>query len=166
LELGELRALGSRLREKILVYKNNQQERTFSSRRGSWGISRQQRQQPKQEQRSPSEHRYFGTDLQVGTPVATENAASDENGESIENVGQMIQDLAHSDNAKVNAALDALLSLSLEIDKQKYGTVTAWGGCAALVHLLKDRLKKATKKIPQCDQVKSQGWTSCPNWKL
>jgi hypothetical protein len=29
----------------------------------------------------------------------------------------------------------------------------AWGGCTALIHLLKDRLKKELEKIPPCDQV-------------
>jgi hypothetical protein len=37
--------------------------------------------------------------------------------------------------------------------KKQYDTVTAWGGCAALIHLLKDRLKTAMKKSPQFDQV-------------
>jgi hypothetical protein len=76
----------------------------------------------------------------------------DEEEESLEGVGKMIQDLAHSDNAKVNAAL-AALSLDVRKGKENCDTVTAWGGCAALVHLLRDRLKKATKKVPACDQV-------------
>jgi hypothetical protein len=67
-------------------------------------------------------------------------------------VGKMIRDLFHSDNAKVNAALDAL-NLDVRKGKDNSDTVTAWGGCAALVHLLKDRLKKAMKKVPACDQV-------------
>ena len=79
----------------------------------------------------------------------------------MEGVGKLIQDLAHSDTAKVNTALDALLSLDVNKDKeecsndlkQQYDTVTAWGGYAALVHLLKDRLKTAMKKVPQCDQI-------------
>jgi hypothetical protein len=72
--------------------------------------------------------------------------------ESLEGVGKMIQDLAHSDNVKVNAALTALDREVYE-DKENCDTVTAWGGCAALVHLLKDRLKKAMKKAPVCNQV-------------
>jgi hypothetical protein len=64
----------------------------------------------------------------------------------------MIQDLAHSDNARVDAAL-AALNLLLLHDKENRDTVTLWGGCAALVHFLKDRLKKATKKVSACDQV-------------
>jgi hypothetical protein len=48
-----------------------------------------------------------------------------------------------SNNAKVNAALDALKQ-GLREDRKKCDTVTVWGGCAALVRLLKD-LKKAMK---------------------
>jgi hypothetical protein len=51
--------------------------------------------------------------LQVDSPVASEevtaaNAASaaTENEELNQSIGKMIQDLAHSDNAKVKAALD------------------------------------------------------------
>jgi hypothetical protein len=73
----------------------------------------------------------------------------EEEEEYLDGVEKLIRDLAHSDNAKVNAALDALYNLDL---KQKYDTVIAWGGCAVLVHLLKDRLKTAIQKIPQCDQ--------------
>jgi hypothetical protein len=72
--------------------------------------------------------------------------------EEMEEEEKLIQDLAHSDNAKVDAALDAL-SLDLDKEEEKCNTVAAWGGCAALVRLLKDRLKKAMKKIPQCDRV-------------
>jgi hypothetical protein len=43
----------------------------------------------------------------LGVEEAEEEAEEDEE-ESLEGVGKMIQDLAHSDNAKVNAALDAL----------------------------------------------------------
>jgi hypothetical protein len=83
--------------------------------------------------------------------VVVEDEDDDEE-ESLEGVGKLIQDLFHSDNAKVNAALDAL-KLDLSKDKEKCDTFTVWGGCAALVHLLKDRLKKATKKVPACDLV-------------
>jgi hypothetical protein len=72
--------------------------------------------------------------------------------EALEGVEKLIQDLAHSDNAKVNAALDALFQ-DLNKDKEKCDTFIFRGGCAALVHLLKDRLKKAMKKVPACDQV-------------
>jgi hypothetical protein len=74
----------------------------------------------------------------------------EEEKEYVEGVEKMIRDLAHSDNAKVNSALDALFNLGL---KKQYDTVTAWGGCAALIYLLKDRLKTAMKKSPQFDQV-------------
>jgi hypothetical protein len=72
--------------------------------------------------------------------------------ESLEGVEKLIHDLSNSDNAKVNAALDALF-LDIDKDKEKCDTVTAWGGCGALVHLLKDRLKKAMKKVPVCAQA-------------
>ena len=44
----------------------------------------------------------------------------------------------------------------LDLDKgtEKLDSVTVWGGCAALVRLLKDRLKKALKKSAECDQIK------------
>jgi carboxylesterase type B len=77
----------------------------------------------------------------------TESAASaveeDEEEEYVDDVEKLIQDLTHSNNARVNAALDAL-NLDLDKDKEKCGTVTAWGS-AALVRLLKDHLKKAIK---------------------
>jgi hypothetical protein len=76
----------------------------------------------------------------------------EEEEESLEGVGKLIQDLFHSDNVKVNAALDALHQ-EIDKDEETRDTVTAWGGCAILVHLLKDRLKKATKKVPACDLV-------------
>jgi hypothetical protein len=74
--------------------------------------------------------------------------------ESLGGAGKMIQDLFRSDNAKVNAVLDDLNREFLN-DKtvENCDTVAAWGGCAALVHLLKDRLKKVMKKAPACDQV-------------
>jgi hypothetical protein len=88
----------------------------------------------------------------------TESAPTDgvgvieEEEEYLEGVGKLIRDLAHSDNAKVNTALAALL-LELKTGEEKRNTVIAWGGCAALVHLLKDRLRKVIKKIPACGQV-------------
>jgi hypothetical protein len=91
----------------------------------------------------------------VETTESASNAAvedEEDEEESLEGVGKMIQDLSHSDNAKVNAALDAL-NQDPDKDKEKYDTVTVWGGCAALVHLLKDRLKKAMKKVRACDQA-------------
>jgi hypothetical protein len=84
--------------------------------------------------------------------IGEEEEEEEDEEESPEGFEKLIQDLAHSDNAKVIAALDAL-SLDLYKEKEKCDTVTAWGGCAALVRLLKDRLKKAMEKIPQCDEV-------------
>jgi hypothetical protein len=70
--------------------------------------------------------------LQVDTPVATENAATattvpsaaEKQEEAIESIGVLIQDLFHSDNAKVNAALDTLY-LDLYIDKNKCENIHA-----------------------------------------
>jgi hypothetical protein len=87
-----------------------------------------------------------------GFPIVEDQEEEKLGEEYLEGVGKLIQDLAHSDNAKVNTALDALY-LDFNTDRKKVDTFTAWGGCAALVHLLKDRLKSAIKKIPQCDQV-------------
>jgi hypothetical protein len=71
----------------------------------------------------------------------------------LEGIEKLIQDLSSSDNAIVNAALDALF-LDLDTNAEKRDSVTVWGGCAALVHLLKFRLEKAANKISRCDQVK------------
>jgi hypothetical protein len=99
--------------------------------------------------------------LEVDTLVATENAttvstasavAAAKQEELMESSGQIIQDLFHSDNTKVSDALDAL-DLLLGNDKKNRESFVAAGGCLALVRLLKDRLKKARKKIPVCDQV-------------
>jgi hypothetical protein len=83
-----------------------------------------------------------------------EDEEEEENKEedSLEGVGKMIQDLAHRDNVKVDAALVAL-NLDVCKGKENCDAVIVWGGCAALVHLLKDRLKKAMKKDPACDQI-------------
>jgi hypothetical protein len=73
--------------------------------------------------------------------------------DSIESIGQMIEDLSHSDYAQVNAALDAL-NLGLKDDKYKcYKIQVIVGGCHALVLLLKKCLDKAIGIIPACDQV-------------
>jgi hypothetical protein len=84
--------------------------------------------------------------------VVEEEEEEDEEELSLGVVGKMIQDLFHHDDVKVNAALDAV-NLNVRKGKENVNAVTAWGGCAALVHLLKDRLKKAMKKVPACDQV-------------
>jgi hypothetical protein len=64
----------------------------------------------------------------------------------------MIQDLFHSDNAKVDAALDAL-NLDLDEDEKKCESLVTAGGCFALVQLLNKYLDKAIDIIPACDQV-------------
>jgi hypothetical protein len=64
----------------------------------------------------------------------------------------MIQDLADSDNTKVNAALDALNSDFMKDENKCENFVTA-GGCLVLFQLLKKCLDKANASIPVCDQV-------------
>jgi hypothetical protein len=93
------------------------------------------------------------------TPVATENAttanttsAATDDGESIQSIGKMIQDLFCSDNAKVNAALDALY-LDLGEDKRKRESLVTAGGSFALVHLMQNCFDKAIAGVPACDQV-------------
>jgi hypothetical protein len=92
--------------------------------------------------------------VQSEAGVATANAASASNAEqgvSWEIVGALIQDLSHSDNTTVNAALDALcVGMNLDGKSDKIVTV---GGCHALVQLVKNCLEKAAEKIPACDQV-------------
>jgi hypothetical protein len=98
--------------------------------------------------------------MQVDTPVTTEKvtaviaasvAAKDE--DSIESIGQMIEDLFDSDNAKINAALDAL-NLDLRDDKKKcYKIQAVVGGCFPLVLLLKKCLAKAIDEPLMLDQV-------------
>jgi hypothetical protein len=64
----------------------------------------------------------------------------------------LIQDLHHSDNAKVNAGLDAL-NLDLGEDKKKCETFVTAGGWFALVQLLNKYLDKAIGRFPACDLV-------------
>jgi hypothetical protein len=95
--------------------------------------------------------------LQVDTSVVSENTASTATvapakHESIKSVGKMIQDLFHSDNAKVDAALDAL-NLDLDEDEKKCESLVAAGVCFALVHLMQNSLDKAIDGISACDQV-------------
>jgi hypothetical protein len=72
--------------------------------------------------------------------------------EFMEIIGKLIQDLFHSDNAKVDAALDGLL-LDLDHDEEA-GQLQAAGGCFALVQFVKDCLKEAIRqKIFACDRV-------------
>jgi hypothetical protein len=70
----------------------------------------------------------------------------------MEIIGALIQDLAHSDSAKVNVALDALYG-DLKECKNKCDSLITAGGCHALVQLVKDCLNKATKKVLACHRV-------------
>jgi hypothetical protein len=89
--------------------------------------------------------------LQVDTPVITESVTEAE--ASIESIGKMVQDLAHSDNDTVNAAL-ADLDLHIKNGhEKKNGKIQTVGGCLALVQLLKKCLDKAIATIPACDEV-------------
>jgi hypothetical protein len=83
--------------------------------------------------------------LQIDTAVARPE-------DSYESIGQMIQDLSHSDIVQVNAALDAL-NLDLKDDKKKCTKIQVVGGCLALVQLLKKCLDKAIDEFPARDQV-------------
>jgi hypothetical protein len=85
--------------------------------------------------------------------IATAASTSDVEQEvSLERIGALIQDLFHSDNAKVNTALDAL-NLDLLTDKTKCETIVTLGGCHAVVQLVMNCLDKATNKKYVCDQV-------------
>jgi hypothetical protein len=97
------------------------------------------------------------TFLQFNTPVVSEKAAAantafTEHIESIYSIGKMIKDLSHSDNAKVNAILDALF-LNLGKDKKKCDKIQAVGGYLALVQLLEKCLVKTLAILPACDKV-------------
>jgi hypothetical protein len=73
--------------------------------------------------------------------------------DSIESYGALIKDLYHSDNAKVNAALDAL-SLDLDEDfAKKCDKIQVVGGYFVLVQLMKKCLDKVIDEIPALDQV-------------
>jgi D-arabinose 5-phosphate isomerase GutQ len=99
-------------------------------------------------------------DMQVDTPVTTAKvpaaiaaSATNKDEDSIDSIGQMIEDLFGSDNAKINAALDAL-NLDLKEDKKKcYKIQAVVGGCFAFVLLLKKCLAKATDERLVWDQV-------------
>jgi hypothetical protein len=84
--------------------------------------------------------------------AATANTASIEYEELISSIGKMVEDLCHSDNTKVNAALVALDQDFIK-DEKKYESFVSAGGCLALVLLLKKCLDKAIDTIPACDQV-------------
>jgi hypothetical protein len=71
---------------------------------------------------------------------------------SLEPIGALLQDLFHSDNAKVNAAFN-VLNVGFLNDKTNCEKIHAVGGCFALVLLAKNCLEKAIEKITACDQV-------------
>jgi hypothetical protein len=89
-------------------------------------------------------------EVPVAATVASTITAAPE--DSMESIGQFIQDLFHSDKVKVRAAL-AALNLDLGKDNNKSDKIQAVGGCHALVQLLKNCLGKAIDRIPACDQV-------------
>jgi hypothetical protein len=93
-----------------------------------------------------------GSDADTVGHVVLVHSKEEEEKESLEGVGKMIQDLFRSDNAKVNAALDAL-KLDFDEDKTKCESFVTAGGCFVLVQLLKKCLDKAIDRIPACDQV-------------
>jgi hypothetical protein len=91
----------------------------------------------------------------VDRRIANTAFAATKGEESIQSIGKLIQDLFHSDNAKVNAALEALfldLDVDLDENKKKCENIHAVGGCHALVQLMKYCLDKAITIIPACDQ--------------
>jgi hypothetical protein len=103
---------------------------------------------------SNSRARRVSTDAQAATTgIAFDEKNKDDptaNAESkfsIENIGQMIQDLFHSDYAKVNDALDTLM-VDLDEDKTKWENIQAVGGCHALVQLMNKCFNKWTNIIP------------------
>jgi hypothetical protein len=86
---------------------------------------------------SKSKARRVSTDASasaVASHQTTEEAptADDAPNNSMESIGKMIQDLFHSDNAKIDAALDALKQGLINY-KKKYENMQAVGGCLALV---------------------------------
>jgi hypothetical protein len=82
----------------------------------------------------------------------SESASNAQQDESMASIGKMIQDLFHSDNAKVGATF-AALNLDLVKDKKKCDKIQAVGGCFVLVHLMNKCLDKAIDRFPACDQV-------------
>jgi hypothetical protein len=101
---------------------------------------------------SNSRARRVSTDAQAATIASDETNEEDptakaESANSMENIGQMIQDLFHSDDAKVNYALDTLI-LDIDEDKKKWENIQAVGGCHAIVQLVKNCLDKVIARIP------------------
>jgi hypothetical protein len=99
----------------------------------------------------PSEEPAMTETTESASIVLVEEEEEEEE-EYMEGVGKLIQDLAHSDNARVNTALDSL-NLDFIKDKKKRCEIQAVGGCFALVHLIQNCLDKAIDRIPACDLV-------------
>jgi ubiquitin len=78
--------------------------------------------------------------------------ADDNSGLSVERIGELIQELFHSDNAVVQTAFDTL-QLDLDENEKKSDNIVTVGGCFALVQLVQDRVKKALVELPACNQV-------------
>jgi hypothetical protein len=99
---------------------------------------------------------------ELDTPVTTETAntantastasTATEHEEAIQSIGKMIQDLFHSDNDNVNAALDTLY-LGLDKDKKKCESLVIAGSCHALVQLMKKCLDETFARVQACGQV-------------
>jgi hypothetical protein len=104
---------------------------------------------------SKSKARRVSTDAQAATIASDETneevtTANAESVYSMESIGQMIQDLSNSDNAKVLATL-LILILDLDEDKRKWENIQAVGGCHAIVQLVKNCLDRVIARIPACD---------------
>jgi hypothetical protein len=89
--------------------------------------------------------------------VESESASETEDGEtvsdatqeaeSMERIGQIIQDLFHSDTTKASTALD-VLDLNLNEDEKKCESLVTAGGCFALVQLMKDsRRPRSSRRV-------------------
>jgi hypothetical protein len=123
--------------------------------------------------RSPSEHGCQEATHAVASNETTEevitvntnanpaSATTTQEDDSMENIGALIQDLFHSDNAKVNAALD-VLEPDIGGEGKRCEYIHAAGGCLALVLLLNKCLKYDCK-IPACDRVTELN--EAVNWK-
>jgi hypothetical protein len=96
------------------------------------------------------------TDAPVETKAAsTANAAfvsAVDRKESLESIGALMQDLCYSDNAKVDATLDALL-LNHVLNKKKCEKIVTVGGCLTLVLVMKKFLKKSARMFPALELV-------------
>jgi hypothetical protein len=76
--------------------------------------------------------------------ASTTNAASTSEQEALQRIGKAIQNLFHSDSARVFT--------DIKTDKNNSEHVVTAGGCFALTQLVKNCLQKAIGKIPKCEQ--------------